>query len=507
MTFGMRLLLLLILNIICTGLIILFIILYFKKISFPKAFLNELHSNFGDFSIMDFNLTSGCSNAINLGFWGGIEVGCDCKGIESGIKIIEHQNKIFKEKCSKEEIKVGCKAINKIDKINIDNYKGFKFCPIKGKSYNYYLENSVKSNEKCPDGKKKCGILDSLNQTICLNINEECPINDIKIDNNNNTENSDIIYKTIQLNNNEYLHYTNQSIDNPILIKLKLSDGKPCIYPGEFSWKYFYELEPINGTCNKIVFDSKNDNRYKKFDSISKKKLYIDNNIYNKIENISDYPFHLLEISNVDLFSRTYLGFNKQCMEYKDFSFDYFGSLNNDLKYIRNLHILILVIFGLFIFGILTYWVILIDNKILHIIFFLGVMTSKIFNSCKKHLIYLKLEFIIIQIIILIPSIFNVKKLSKLNCDCGDNYTNSLINTLKNQFNTIHIYVIVILVIDSIGIFGNIILLLEEIISGDYKNEDNKILNSITNKEKLIPPSIDSNVNYEDGGYSGGGSF
>ena len=55
MTFGMRLLLLLILNIICTGLIILFIILYFKKISFPKAFLNELNSNlnFGDFSIME----------------------------------------------------------------------------------------------------------------------------------------------------------------------------------------------------------------------------------------------------------------------------------------------------------------------------------------------------------------------------------------------------------------------------------------------------------------------
>ena len=80
-------------------------------------------------------------------------------------------------------------------------------------------------------------------------------------------------------------------------------------------------------------------------------------------------------------------------------------------------------------------------------------MTSKIFNSCKKHLIYLKLEFMITQIIILIPSIFNVKKLSKLNCDCEDDYTNNLINTLKKQFNIIHIYII--LVIDSIGILSN----------------------------------------------------
>ena len=60
-------------------------------------------------------------------------------------------------------------------------------------------------------------------------------------------------------------------------------------------------------------------------------------------------------------------------MENKDFSFNYFDSLNSDLKYIKYLHILILVIFGLCIF--VTYWVTLIDNKILNIILFLGVLT------------------------------------------------------------------------------------------------------------------------------------
>ena len=107
-----------------------------------------------------------------------------------------------------------------------------------------------------------------------------------------------------------------------------------------------------------------------KFNSILKKNLYKNNNIYNKIEKIIDYLLNLLENSNVDLFSRTYLGFDKQCMENKGFSFNYFDSLNSDLKYIKYLHILILVIFGLCIFGILT-------SKILNIILFLRVLTSK----------------------------------------------------------------------------------------------------------------------------------
>ena len=32
-------------------------------------------------------------------------------------------------------------------------------------------------------------------------------------------------------------------INKSILIKLKLSDDKPCI--GQYNWKYYYELEPI----------------------------------------------------------------------------------------------------------------------------------------------------------------------------------------------------------------------------------------------------------------------
>ncbi len=73
---------------------------------------------------MDFNLTNNCTPSIKLEFWGGIEQKCDCRGIESGIEKPEHKNKTFKE------IKANCKKIDKINKIDIDNYKGFKFCPI-----------------------------------------------------------------------------------------------------------------------------------------------------------------------------------------------------------------------------------------------------------------------------------------------------------------------------------------------------------------------------------------
>ena len=68
---------------------------------------------------------------------------------------------------------------------------------------------------------KVCGILDDLNQIVCLHENYSCPINDI-IFNKNPTYyikiNETIInYDNIKINDELYIHFTNKNINKKII--------------------------------------------------------------------------------------------------------------------------------------------------------------------------------------------------------------------------------------------------------------------------------------------------
>ena len=44
-------------------------------------------------------------------------------------------------------------------------------------SYKELLESTVKKGEQFAEGEKKCGILDTFGNIMCVNKEEECPIN------------------------------------------------------------------------------------------------------------------------------------------------------------------------------------------------------------------------------------------------------------------------------------------------------------------------------------------
>ena len=85
------------------------------------------------------------------------------------------------------------------------------------KNYEYLLEYS---RENCEENYKKCGILDTLGNIMCIPKEEKCPINDIKVDLASNY--NDYIsqgYKMAHLENltEEYsLYYTNMKTDREI---------------------------------------------------------------------------------------------------------------------------------------------------------------------------------------------------------------------------------------------------------------------------------------------------
>ena len=66
------------------------------------------------------------------------------------------------------------------------------------KTYGEYRKDSVKKGEHCKEGYKQCGILDSLNNTMCITVDEQCPINSIYITNNEQSPDDGYTYHTIK---------------------------------------------------------------------------------------------------------------------------------------------------------------------------------------------------------------------------------------------------------------------------------------------------------------------
>ena len=100
--------------------------------------------------------------------------------------------------------------------INIDNIK----------NYNKSDKNSL--NNICEEGYKPCGILDTLNNILCLPNQYNCPLNDMIISKNNHSSLIDDGYVEINLNNSFSIYLnTNENIERPIIITKFISFDKP----------------------------------------------------------------------------------------------------------------------------------------------------------------------------------------------------------------------------------------------------------------------------------------
>jgi hypothetical protein len=98
--------------------------------------------------------------------------------------------------------------------------------------YDQNYESLLKhSAEKCEVNYKKCGILDTYGNIMCIPKNDECPINDIKEDlcsrlNDYISKGYRVAYLK-EIREDYCLYYTNTKINNEIIIKMKISDEIP----------------------------------------------------------------------------------------------------------------------------------------------------------------------------------------------------------------------------------------------------------------------------------------
>ena len=252
-----------------------------------------------------------------------------------------YKNRVFSGKCTK--LYSNCKSIEKIDGFDLNIWDGNTFCVNKNPQFNYetFIRNAVENNNECDIGFKKCGILDTYNRIMCVEEYNDCPINKIIIDNNEISP-SDYNYKTLSLNNNKYLHYTNESINNSVIVNISISSGIPCSDPNEINTKYPQYI--LDGNffryfCSNKLNDKFNDDIYTFIDSIKKSKLYYDNDIYEHINDLNNYPIHSLD-ENIELYTRNYFGMDKKYFENKTVyiqnklnqSSDYYIQFNKKMK-------------------------------------------------------------------------------------------------------------------------------------------------------------------------------
>ena len=160
---------------------------------------------------------------------------------------------------------------NQINEQEIYIWEGKQF------SFTYYdIQYKDLFNNK---NTKVCGI-DSLNNKLYFPLNIKCPINYIEITNNPIPSISNLSFKTLQISNSKYLHYTNEYIEGRILTDLKISSK--------------------NGFCE----FKDNDDSYIAIDNMGIIELLSQNNLDQAINYLYSKD------SIIYLFQRTYIGYN-----------------------------------------------------------------------------------------------------------------------------------------------------------------------------------------------------
>ena len=293
--------------------ILLCIYVYFANISSFKTvtFLDELINDLNKSPIFDFSLNDKYYSPygykkIKFGEWEGTKIGCKC------------QNKTNEGECSEEQKRIRCKPVYPYWPKEYYYYRGkiFSGKRFRYKSYDDLIKRNliIQKQNNCPIGMKKCGIIDSLDNILCMKKYDDCPINDIIINNTEKIEN----YTSIALNDTLFFHCAGEMVNKKIVSDLFVFKGKPCYNSQEHNWEAYFPLE-YESKCK--TNKTENDERYgEPLDSYNQYLFYYRNFIgynfeclnNNKVEDILSELKELRDLVEEERFfySRIYYYFN-----------------------------------------------------------------------------------------------------------------------------------------------------------------------------------------------------
>lgn len=261
----------------------------------------------------------------------GTEAGCDCLSVPTTSKEPSDytwEGQLNKGVCSSSQLIAGCFSVNPIQKITVNEIeKEFGIFYKRNKKENYYKwyhRNVFKNCESV--GMVSCGVIDTVGNHLCFDQKENCPI--IKNDYNYNVQNFTKIQTLLFL-----------IISNPLLFVdfESFTTNEICVNPAESqtfgnnmtymlfpSSNYFDENGKEKGCTTSIYENITTDSRYTsifsvKIESVLSKEK---NNIFKKLP---AFPYKNFVNSDINLFFRGYIGWDKKCEKYithlEDFPF------------------------------------------------------------------------------------------------------------------------------------------------------------------------------------------
>lgn len=276
-----------------------------REIILEKSFLFKLSHNWRSPLIFAINNCEGNKNNtidhyfnfLEDNIYRGRNPGCDCRREIPKIGL-----------CQKNSF--NCFNITQIDKKKIEKWKGNKICTKTNQAFiNYFSLIPYIHEKNCPSNTKYCGIIDSLNNILCLEKDQECPIIDINFNRNNN----DISNGKIEIEKFSISTNNNPSLSNnkKIIVELKIGENQPCLNSFYENIRtndvldHYYERQKCfkhisNNTDNNPITYDKN---FEKMDSYNAKLFLNENEIQIKSTN-----------ENINLYKQNYIGLKINCL-------------------------------------------------------------------------------------------------------------------------------------------------------------------------------------------------
>ena len=154
--------------------------------------------------------------------WPGVDQGCYCS--ENVL--------ILNGKCSEIQMRSGCKPIEEVTPYKAQKWKTRYICASSMKSKSYFELSKVKASEECLYKHKKCGVIDSVGNHLCVAENENCPISTISFLNTVDEQNVRI-------------ETSNKKEDGKIYTNFAIAEDKLCLnnIEREFSEKDYLLLK------------------------------------------------------------------------------------------------------------------------------------------------------------------------------------------------------------------------------------------------------------------------
>jgi hypothetical protein len=362
--------------------------------------------------------------------WPGTKPGCHCANIKTLSTL---------GKCNEKELQMGCKSVEEIKPYKARKWKTRFLCASSVKSKTYFELNKVKENEACPYKFKKCGIIDTLGNHLCIPENENCPLNSIS-------------FMPTSDDQNVRIDTSNSKITGKIYTNFIVAENQLCVnhIEREFAESEFSLINSkgkyLNG-CKTYASLSDGqtyyqDKNFEKMDSYPKSVFYEQNKIFPFVtKNVPTYPSEIK--SSVALYASVFTGWKREC-DRKEFNQLKNGDIDVEISEIvksTNDYNFYLIVYSLAFAGLYTMGIILFKYpKILS-----GSHRIEITNTVMVILIILYVSLFIINICLLYTSDLNLDtiKNSKItsdffemmtNNDCSDDFTNSVLKHVTKEY-------------------------------------------------------------------------